>query len=507
MKSLSRSDPPDAIAPSEAIVRVLLVAATVGVAGFLIAAWGWYRTASASIDLDALSPEVRQQLAEELAASSPGIYRWTWFEPRIGYTLNPDTELTEGGESFRSNELGYRTGPAAKAEGVFRVVFVGDSWTYGMGVRADQSFPQVFARLANEHSGLEREIEAWTLALPGYNLFNGLTALEFFFERLQPDAVVVTISGNDHHSTLAVLPNGSLGRAMGRRDEFGDPHGIRYSGRNLDSFRSRARWRASFERLRASEEWLRQREIPLLLFFLAIWREADVHAHVTTGNLSAPYLFAPAEFTRREWQNPMPPGHGNPATNDLYARMVYRGAVHLLGWSPLREGHEGPVVEVFDAPPKSQDWQALYDESAAIITAAQIPDSFSPSRRARKQVAGLLDLDSGLIGRAATIRVSPPAGARRLRIVVRKLQEAPSLYPLGLTVRIPTPGGGTEVTTIVPADGPATHRFSLEIPADVPPGFALDVVFVAERTAALPNMLEGCSVYINSIRGAGSRPR
>ncbi len=483
----------------EGVVRALLAVAAVSLAGFVICAWGWHRAATAEPSLEALAPEDRLELAEELLAASPGFFVPTWFEPAMGYTLQRGTELRAFGDSFKTNRLGFRTGPEHKAPGVFRVVFVGDSWTYGLGVRAAESFPEVLARLANEHSGLETTVEARNLALPGYNLLNGLAALEYLFERLQPDAVVVCPSSNDHHSTLSVLPTGSLSTAGVMRDQFGEPHNVKYHFGAVDSHRFRARWRMSFDRLRTVEGRLQRRGVPLLLFFLARWKPAEVHAHVAGAGLSSPYVIAPVELTRGEWAKAR--NHGTPAANELYARMVYRGAAHLLGWRPLPEedDDERAVVEVFGAPPPSPDWQAARDRG--LTRKSKVPATFRPSATAWRQSTGPINSWKGRMGRATTILVRPRPRARRLRIAVRRLPDVPSLYPLDLTVSIPSPAGGTRVVTTVPGDGPDVHRFSLAIPDDLEPGSTLDVLFVAGRTIAGPRNLTPRSLMIESIEG------
>ncbi len=485
-------------APSEAVARGLLAVAAVSLTGLVICAWGWHRAATADLGLESLDPEQRQELTRELMASSPGEFLWTWFEPRIGYTLKRSVEIDAWGDSFLSNELGYRTGQAPKTPGVFRVVFVGDSWTYGLGVRAAESFPEVFARLANEHGGLEAPVEAWTLALPGYNLLNSLAALEYFFERLQPDAVVVCPSSNDHNSTHTVLATGSLSTAGVERDQFGDPHTVFYRLGAVDSHRFRARWRMSFDRLRDVEAKLHRRGVPLLLFFLARWEPAAAHARVAEAGLSSPYMIVPVELTRGDWISGSSHNHGTPAANELYARMVYRGAAHLLGWPPPAWEDERAAVEVFGAPPPEQDWQAIHDRQVA--EGVKVPATFRPSPKASRQATGRFNGRTGVMGRATTILIRPRSPARRLRIAVRRLPEASSLYPLELTVHIPSPAGGSRVTTIVPDSGPDVHRLILPIPDDLEPGSTLDVVFVAERTIAGPRNLMPRSLAIESIK-------
>ena len=155
----------------------------------------------------------------------------------MGYTLAPNAQVRAWRDSFVTNELGYRTGPVVKEPGTFRVLFVGDSWTFGMGVTETESYPKVFERLAASHAGLERKVEAWSLALPGYNTLNELAALWFYFDRLEPDLVVVSPTRNDNHSTRVVLPGGSLASELAEPDLFGEPHTITYRSPSVASHR------------------------------------------------------------------------------------------------------------------------------------------------------------------------------------------------------------------------------------------------------------------------------
>ncbi len=491
----------------EAVVRSLLAVAAVSLTGLMICAWGWYRAATAPVVAADLSPEERQALVQQMVAVSPGEHRWAYFEPRIGYTLRPDAEVTAYEDTFRSNSLGYRTGSPAKLPGTFRVAFVGDSWTYGMGVRQEESYPRVLERLANRHAGAGQPIEAWSLALPGYSALNYLSSLAFFLERIKPDAVVVCPSSNDNHSTVRVLPDGSLwaGGVLGE-DEFGDPHVVTYRARRFDTFRFRTRWRRTLGLMRETEKRLARLKIPLLYFFLARWEPVDVHPLVHAGGLEAPYLIAPIELTLNEWQLPPPMGHGTPEAHERYARLVYRGLSHLLGWAPLPAEADPIEVEVFDAPP-DVDWSQTWDRILAWGTRRAVGESFQPSPdlevgTARYHNAGRLNLATGLMGRATTVLVRRAPEARWVRVAVRRLTDAPSLYPLGLTVSIPSPSGGSRRAVTLPAGGPEVLRFALEIPDDLAPRTAVDVVFVAERTVASPNVLAARSLYIESVATA-----
>jgi len=123
--------------PSVRLVR-LLVATVGGLAAALVAVTVYFVAfSSAPLDPAKLTSEERERLLEGVLANSPGVHRWAYFEPRIGYTLRPSSTIEAWHDTFRSNEIGYRAPALAKAAGTFRIVFVGDSWTYGMGVRRD----------------------------------------------------------------------------------------------------------------------------------------------------------------------------------------------------------------------------------------------------------------------------------------------------------------------------------------------------------------------------------
>ncbi len=488
-------------ASEERIVRLLLAIAAVSSVGLLIFGLGWYRATSKRPDVTDLSQEVRQTLVQELIESSPGLYRWTWFEPRIGYTLVPNTQLTAWNDTFVANELGFRTGPPVKQPGTFRVVFVGDSWTYGMGISQAESFPEVFAGLANRWGGQDDPVEAWTMALPGYNLLSGLAALDYFFERLQPDAVVICPSGNDNHTTPVVLPNGSLGEAP-TRDAFGDPHNVTYRQRQLDSYRFRERWRVSYAALHETVEKLRLRQVPVLLAFVARWEEPQVHTALAEAGIATTFFVVPPEYTIGRWEGPPPVGHGNAAAQQLYGRWVYRALAHTLTWPDLPANTTVLDPPIYDQPTMPIDNSARTEW--ADWTRDQVPLSFRPGEMAPAQKTGLLDGESGAIGRATTILVRSRADSRSLRISVRRIVAAPSLYPLPLTVSISSPNGGTSVETVVPSRGPEPFQFEIDIPSDLRPGSALDVVLEAERSVASSAVLTGRSLIVESIENVPS---
>ena len=484
--------------PSSTLVRALTLLVVVLLLGLVASTWLLWNRAD---NLDRLSPQDRQRLAEDLIEDSPGLYRWAYFAPRIGYTLVPNTEHEAFGSPVLANELGYRTGAVQKKADTLRIVFVGDSWTFGMGVEHSESYPEQVARLANDHAGLGQTVEAWTLALPGYNTLNELAAFWYFFDRLQPDIVVLCVSGNDNHSTLSVLPNGSTAGQGLELDFYGDPLQLYYRGRWLDSYRYRDRWRQNFREIARTETRLRQQNVPLLLFFLARWQAFEAHAYVSADELESPYIVAPRELTRGRWTNQRW-GHGTPEANRIYGQLVYGGLSRQLGWPSLPDVHdaiqEGDIY--FESPPEGSDHARALAQVFRDTTSQYIPTSFRAGEAERVQTPGPIDLASGEMGRASSLLIRRPPEVDHLVVEVDTIDTA-ALYPLEVDVLVPSKSGGTRTRLTI--DGPGTHTALL--PSDIEVGEAIDVHLVAHETTSSPDSLASRSLRIKSIVPAGLR--
>jgi lysophospholipase L1-like esterase len=117
---------------------------------------------------------------------------------RVSNTINRK-ELALGVRVlFRSNHDGFRTEPVsrAKAPGVYRIVLLGDSLTFGWSVNQDERFSRLLQdRLNTVAAG--RRYEVINLALPGYTMYHGAQVFEHYALRYDPDMVVVAFGIND----------------------------------------------------------------------------------------------------------------------------------------------------------------------------------------------------------------------------------------------------------------------------------------------------------------------
>lgn len=493
----SKGSPTSSVSP--VVARLLILLASTGFAVAVLFAFMWLRaTPRGRIHVDQLGPEDRQALVEEIMSGRNAALVPAWFYPRIAYTLRYADTLSAFGDTFTTNDLGYRTGPVEKDANTFRIVFVGDSWTFGYGVREDESFAAQLEELANLHAGSEQPIESWVLALGGYNLMNELAAFRFFFDRLEPDAVVICPTRNDAGSTAAVLPDGSLARLAVTRDEFGESHHVRHPAEAVDSYRLLKRWDQSFTELRSVEMRLKELSIPMMVFFAAYWDEAFAHSFMERAGVEAPYAITPTELTKAKWRNPPPHRHATPAANLLFAQMIYQGLAPIFGWDPLPEVDRLAVVEVF-TPPVGGEWGEICNQLLRAETQKSIGESFTPGPGADRHCVGPIDELTGLFGRATSVMVRRAEGAQALSVRVRRVPGALLIYPMQLTVRIPSPSDEIQVSFTIPADGPESHSFEIPIPGGIAVGSAMDVVLEAEHAAAAPNSRAPRSLFLENI--------
>jgi lysophospholipase L1-like esterase len=96
------------------------------------------------------------------------------------------------------NSRGYRTGEytAGKTPATVRIACIGDSWTFGMNVNQDETYPsRLAARLHDARPG--SRFEVLNFGVLGYSSFQGLQLLKTRVLDLNPDVLAIGFGMND----------------------------------------------------------------------------------------------------------------------------------------------------------------------------------------------------------------------------------------------------------------------------------------------------------------------
>jgi len=146
---------------------------------------------------------------------APGMYTP---HPELGHVLTPPFEgqiqRTEFKFGFQTNEAGLR-GPSLRplTESTVRILCLGDSFGWGMGVEDSRTYPaRLESLLLEQYPRLD--IQVLNASTPQYGTLEELAYLKWQGEELQPDVVIV------HFNTLDDFEQNRL--PSGSRHEFRD---------------------------------------------------------------------------------------------------------------------------------------------------------------------------------------------------------------------------------------------------------------------------------------------
>jgi lysophospholipase L1-like esterase len=118
----------------------------------------------------------------------------------------------EAATHIHVNGLGLRDRerPIAKPPGVHRIVALGDSFTFGLGVEVEDAVPAQLERVFAANG--RGDVEVWNVGTPGHSLADHLGTLEQTVLGLHPDVVLLQLFADDALQPFPVSP--SLARCM-----------------------------------------------------------------------------------------------------------------------------------------------------------------------------------------------------------------------------------------------------------------------------------------------------
>lgn len=133
-------------------------------------------------------------------------------DPELVFTFRPGYRGQMFATPVAINSLGIRDEeePQAKAPNEFRLLMLGDSVTYGLGVPLEKTFTKVLERLLAEADS-SRRYRACNAGVPAYNTGQEYRWLTRLVEPLQPDLVVLNFTPtNDYETPYRLKANGFL---------------------------------------------------------------------------------------------------------------------------------------------------------------------------------------------------------------------------------------------------------------------------------------------------------
>lgn len=116
--------------------------------------------------------------------------------PYLIVVPKPNAQLGE----YMINNLGYRGKSLSitKEEGVFRIVCLGGSSTFSLGVPNEETWPQQLEDQLNSRFLQTMRVEVINAGVPGYTTAESLINLNLRLLDLQPDVIVIYHSYNDY---------------------------------------------------------------------------------------------------------------------------------------------------------------------------------------------------------------------------------------------------------------------------------------------------------------------
>jgi lysophospholipase L1-like esterase len=211
-------------------------------------------------------------------------------EEPIGYRNRPGLDGQFSGVPVRINRLGLRDREIeGKAPGEYRILAMGDSVPFGIGVRYEDSYPHQLEVLLNERHA-SRHFRTLNMGVPSYNTEQELIQLKTLGLSLQPDAVTLFFSSNDiepklwsrnklNHwyaylvqrsyagSLVTLVLQKAFAQIVGGNSRSQDPNARDTSRVALDQYRlDSPRWQAIDRSLTEIHAILKARHVPFVLY-------------------------------------------------------------------------------------------------------------------------------------------------------------------------------------------------------------------------------------------------
>ena len=205
--------------------RLIVVLALLLLASLLALVWMWQRGEAQELDRMALQdPTIRRQVVARLALDKEGFYD-SHVDADVGRTSIAELSGFVGdGIDVETNRFGMRERNYAmpKPPGTVRIVMLGDSFVFGIGVEADERMGAYLEQELRARSPYRGEIEVLHLGVASWNFINEEAFLRRQLSELQPDVVLQLSLPNDIEDGVGVRGVGVWARFSPQLPERAD---------------------------------------------------------------------------------------------------------------------------------------------------------------------------------------------------------------------------------------------------------------------------------------------
>lgn len=166
-----------------------------------------------------------------LSFVGPGQHRWLSLDSEASFRKNPHPVIGEGDVEYAINRHGYRTSDLDRAaeagRGKLRIVCIGSSGAFGIGLPESDTLPMVFRDLLQRHSG--REAIAWNLSAGGTGADYVTRVLFSAIPVLRPHVALLTCFPFNRREFIGENGRLFIASAMPKwQQRFSDPENWQY---------------------------------------------------------------------------------------------------------------------------------------------------------------------------------------------------------------------------------------------------------------------------------------
>jgi lysophospholipase L1-like esterase len=279
-------------------------------------------------------------------------------EEPISYRLKPGLDANFHHARYQVNSIGLR-GPeiaSPKPAGESRILWLGDSIVFGIGVNYENTLPALVERTANESTST-RNYRVVNMGVPSYNTEQELIQLETVGLKLQPDAVMLLFAVNDIEAKGWVFDKRASWAADFAQRSYAlstlfvlsrfarQSTGTDAALIHMDNYEDgNPRWRAIADSLARIKQICDQRSIPFIVLVQGSVDEVPYNMVAAEGRKSGFEVFGLRpeidprwpDASAKRYRNSLVDSHCNAAGCEMWATLVYE---HLVQRGIIQTRH------------------------------------------------------------------------------------------------------------------------------------------------------------------------